>query len=167
MPATGRVPTVGAMQTLTASTATDLAAAVRAGLVAPREAVEASLARIAALDAGIGAFEVVDAAGARRAADALAARPDLAGLPLAGVPVAVKDNIDVAGLPTRHGSAATPAGPAHRDDPMVARLHAAGAVIVGKTRMPELAIWGFTESQAFGGTRNPRDRTRNAGGSSG
>src|SRR5437763_4570662 len=153
MPATGRVPTVGAMQTLTASTATDLAAAVRAGLVAPREAVEASLARIAALDAGIGAFEVVDAAGARRAADALADRADLAGLPLAGVPVAVKDNVDVAGLPTRHGSAATSEAPATRDDELVRRLREAGCVVIGKTQLPELAIWPFTEPHAFAATR--------------
>src|SRR2546423_15096417 len=137
MPGTGRVPTVGAMQTRTASTAVDLAAAVRAGLVTPRDAVDASLPRIAARDARIRAFEVVDAAGARRAADALATRPDLAELPLAGVPVAVKDNLDVARLPTRHGSAATSPGPARRDDPVVARLPAAGAVVVGKTPLPE------------------------------
>ena len=166
MPGPAGIPTVGRMQTLTYTTAIDIAAQVRAGRLTPREAVDASLARIAAEDPGIGAFQLVDAEGARRAADDLVGR-DLTGMALAGVPVAVKDNIDVAGLPTRHGSAATPAGPAHRDDPMVARLRAAGAVIVGKTRMPELAIWGFTESQAFGGTRNPRDRTRNAGGSSG
>src|SRR5690349_14452710 len=110
MPCSGAVSTVATMQTLTHVTAIELAAAVRAGRLPPRAAVDAALARIAALDGDIGAFQVVDAAGARRAADDLAARPDLAELPLAGVPVAVKDNLDVAGLPTRHGSAATPAG---------------------------------------------------------
>src|SRR5947209_9923227 len=167
MPGTRPDPTVGAMQTLTRHTATEIAAAVQAGRLSPREVVDACLARIAATDAGIGAFHLVDADGARRAAEALAARPDLSGLPLAGVPVAVKDNLDVAGLPTRYGSAATSPEPATADDPIVARLRAAGAVVVGKTRMPELAIWPFTESRAFGGTRNPRDPSRNAGGSTG
>ena len=126
--------------------------------------VEECLDRIAATDRRIGAFALVDADGARRAAEALAGRADL---PLAGVPVAIKDNLDVAGLPTRYGSASTVDTPAGADDPMVARLRAAGAVIIGKTRMPELAIWGFTESRASGGTRNPRDPSRNAGGSTG
>jgi amidase len=82
------------------------------------------------------------------------------------VPVAVKDNVDVAGYPTRHGSAATPDRPARRDDELVRRLRAAGAVVIGKTRMPELAIWGFTHS-ALGTTRNPHDPGRDPGGSSG
>jgi amidase len=73
----------------------------------------------------------------------------------------------VAGLPTRHGSAARSATPRPSDDLLVARLRRAGAVVVGKTRVPELAIWDFTESRAHGGTRNPRDLSRNAGGSTG
>ena len=103
MPGPAGIPTVGRMQTLTYTTAIDIAAQVRAGRLTPREAVDASLARIAAEDPGIGAFQLVDAEGARRAADDLVGR-DLTGMALAGVPVAVKDNIDVAGLPTRHGS---------------------------------------------------------------
>src|SRR5438445_9645403 len=87
--------------------------------------------------------------------------------PLAGVPVAVKDNVDVAGLPTRHGSAATPDRPAGADDELVRRLRTAGCVVLGKTRMPELAIWPFTESAAFGVTRNPWSPEHTAGGSSG
>jgi amidase len=71
-------------------------------------------------------------------------RPDRFALPLAGVPVAVKDTVDVAGYPTRHGSAASSTQPARRDDELVRRLRAAGATIGGKTRMPELASWGFT-----------------------
>jgi amidase len=140
---------------------------VRAGRRTPREVIDACLDRIDQLDPEIGAFQLVDPAGARRAADALAARPDLADLPLAGVPVAVKDSIDVAGLPSRHGSAATSTEPAAADDELVRRLREAGAVVVGKTRLPELGIWGFTESIAHGGTRNPRDPGRNAGGSTG
>jgi amidase len=129
--------------------------------------VEESLTSIAARDGDIGAFQLVDAEGARRAADELATHPDLANLPLAGVPVAIKDNVDVAGHPTRHGSGATSADPVAADDLLVRRLKEAGAIVVGKTRLPELAIWGFTESVALGGTRNPRHPARNAGGSTG
>jgi amidase len=142
-----------------------IAEAVRAGRRSAIDVVEQSLGRIASLDGGIGAFERVDTEGARRAALDLD-RADRSGLALAGVPVAVKDNIDVAGLPTRHGSAATPTQPATVDDELVRRLKAAGAIVVGKTRLPELAIWHFTEG-ALGGTRNPRDPSHNAGGSSG
>ena len=85
----------------------------------------------------------------------MANRDDRDDLPLAAVPVAVKDNIDVQGAPTRHGSAASFAGPAHADDELVARLRRAGCVVIGKTQMPELAIWPFTEPTAFAATRNP------------
>ncbi len=147
--------------------ATQIAADVRAGRRTSREIVDGCLARIAAKDAQINAFQTVLASSARAEADALALREDLASLPLAGVPVAVKDNIDVAGVATRHGSAATLAKPAATDDELVRRLRAAGAIIVGTTRMPELAIWGFTDSAAFGETLNPRDLSRNSGGSTG
>jgi amidase len=147
--------------------AIEIAADVRAGRRSPRDAVQDSLDRIAAVDAHIGAFQLVDVDGAHRAAAELVGRADLADLPLAGVPVAIKDNVDVAGLPTRHGSGASSTDPAPADDLLVRRLRDAGAIVVGKTRMPELAIWGFTESIALGGTRNPRNLTRNAGGSTG
>ena len=81
--------------------------------------------------------------------------------------MAVKDSFDVAGEPTRHGSNATPPGPVQADDPTVSRLREAGAVIIGKTTMPELAIFGFTESAASGVTRNPWNPQRSPGGSSG
>ncbi|OLT14619.1 hypothetical protein BJF78_18000 [Pseudonocardia sp. CNS-139] len=99
-------------------------------------------------------------------AGAVDSRPDRFALPLAGVPVAIKDNVDVGGYPTRHGSAATSTAPARRDDDLVRRLRTAGAVVVGKTRMPELAIWPFTHS-ALGTTRNPLDEALDPGGSSG
>jgi amidase len=97
---------------------------------------------------------------------AVDARPDRPGLALAGVPVAVKDNIAVTGEPMRVGSRASPAGPQACDHPVVARLRAAGAVVVGVTRMPELALWPFTDG-AFGMARNPWDVSRTCGGSSG
>ncbi|HKD98032.1 MAG TPA: amidase, partial [Micromonosporaceae bacterium] len=146
--------------------AAQIAESVRSGARSALSVVEESLTRIAETDPSIGAFQLVDADGARAAAAALDARPTRAGLPLAGVPVAVKDNVDVAGLPTRHGSPATSSAPASADDELVRRLRDAGAVVVGKTRLPELAIWHFTES-ALGGTRNPQLPSRNAGGSTG
>jgi amidase len=150
-----------------APTAAQISADVRAGRRTPQDVVEACLARIAAVDDRIGAFQFVDAARARRDAEQVARRRDLADLPLAGVPVAIKDNIDVAGMPARHGSGATSPLPRPSDDLLVTRLREAGAIIVGKTRLPELGIWDFTESKAHGGTRNPRNPRRNAGGSTG
>jgi amidase len=143
-----------------------IAAQVRAGTLSPVDVVRDHLARIAALDGRVGAFRVVRGAAALAEAAGVAVRADLADLPLAGVPVAIKDNVDVAGETTRRGSAATPDRPAHADDELVRRLRAAGCVVVGKTNLPELAIWGFTES-TFGVARNPHDTDRNAGGSTG
>ncbi len=144
-----------------------MAGLVRAGSVSPVGLVEAHLARIAARDPEIGAFQTVRGERALAEAAALAERADLADLPLAGVPIAVKDNVDVAGEPTRMGSAATPRAPAEADDELVARLRAAGCVVIGKTQLPELAIWPFTEPAAFAATRNPWDRSRTPGGSTG
>jgi amidase len=151
------------------ATARQIAAAVRTGTQPPRAAVTAALARIAERDPMLGAFQLVRGAAALTEADALDARierADRADLPLAGVPIAVKDVVDVAGEPTRHGSAATSEAPAVDDHELVRRLRAAGAVIVGKTRLPELSLYGVTDS-TFGVTRNPWDPARTAGGSSG
>lgn len=86
--------------------------------------------------------------------------------PLHGIPIAVKDEIDVAGAVTTFGTRANTI-PATADAEVVRRLRAAGAVIVGKTTMPEFGQWPFTESSTYGLTRNPWDRTRSTGGSSG
>jgi amidase len=152
---------------LTALPALEIASAVRNGRVSPVEVIQAHLAQIDRLESAIRAFQVVLAEQALAEARALAARPGLAGLPLAGVPVAIKDNVEVAGVPTRHGSAATSAEPAKADDELVRRLRAAGCVVIGKTQMPELAIWPFTEPQAYPATRNPWDTARTPGGSTG
>lgn len=147
-------------------TATEIADAVRRKEVTPREVVAAHLARIAAQNARVGAFRVVRAAAALAEADAVGARADLAELPLAGVPVAVKDNLPVRGESTRNGSAATPTAPAADDHETVARLRAAGAVVVGLTHVPELCVFGTTDG-VHGIARNPWDPSRTAGGSSG
>jgi amidase len=151
---------------LTALTAAEIAARVRDGRSCAVEVARAHLARIAERDRVIGAFQAHDAPRVLAEAGGVDARADRFALPLAGVPVAIKDCIDVAGYPTRRGSAATSGDPARRDDELVKRLRAAGAVIIGKTRMPELGIWGFTHS-ALGTTRNPLDETLDPGGSSG
>jgi len=85
---------------------------------------------------------------------------------LLGVPVAIKDNVDYAGEVTTDGTAAY-GEPATEDGHVVRRLREAGATILGKTNLPELAIYGFTESPTWGDTRNPWDTSRTFGGSSG
>ncbi|MGW3138680.1 amidase [Streptomyces sp. NPDC001139] len=147
-------------------TAAEIAAAVREKRATPREVVAEHLARIKRLDGRVGAFRVVRAEAALAEADEVASRPDLAELPLAGVPVAVKDNLAVRGEANRVGSAATPEAPAAEDHVTVARLRAAGAVVVGLTNVPELCVFGTTEG-VHGTARNPWDLTRTAGGSSG
>jgi amidase len=139
---------------------------VREGTVSARELTELYLERITRLDPAIRAYRVVLAEQALDAADAADRRRGPGAPPLNGVPIAIKDDTDVAGEVTTHGSLGH-GGPAERDAEVVARLRAAGAVILGKTNVPELEALGTTESLAFGATRNPWDLARIAGGSSG
>ena len=150
---------------LAGRSATELADLVRRKQASPTEIVAAHLARIEALDGRVHAFQVVRAERALAEARALEDRRDLASLPFAGVPVAIKDSVDVAGEPTRHGSAATSNAPAERDDELVRRLRAAGCIIIGKTTLPELSIWAFGSS-ALAEPRNPWNVSRTTGGSS-
>lgn len=152
---------------ITSASAMEMAELVRGGQISPVEVLRAHLDRIEMLDGDLHAFQVVLADQAQAEAEAMARRADLAELPLAGVPVAVKDNVDVRGVATRCGSAATPPEPAGADDELVNRLRRAGCVVIGKTQMPELAVWPFTEPAAFPATRNPWDKTRTPGGSTG
>ena len=140
---------------------------MRRGDVSARDLAGLALARIAALDPQLNAFGVVLADRALTAADE-ADRRRAAGEdgPLLGVPIAVKDEIDIAGHLTSRGTDAFTV-PAASDAEVVRRLRAAGAVIVGKTTMPELGLWPFTESVTWGVTRNPWDTGRTPGGSSG
>ena len=148
-------------------TAVGIAAAVRSGQASPSEVLEEHLERIAAVDGRLGAFRLLRTEQVRAEARALEERGDLAGLPLAGVPVAIKDNVDLAGVPTRNGSAATSDEPAAADAELVRRLREAGALLVGKTNVPELCLWPFNESEAFGDSRNPWSLDHTPGGSSG
>jgi amidase len=149
-----------------AQTAVEIAAAVRSGSLTARAATERALERIDQLDGKLGAFQEVRAFQALREADAVDARADRATLPLAGVPLPIKDNIPVTGEPMRDGSRGSDPAPQQHDHEIVRRLRAAGAVVVGLTRVPELSVWGATDS-AFGITRNPWDLDRTPGGSSG
>ncbi len=144
-----------------------LAELLRAGDVSSRELTELFLERIGRLDPELNAFRVVLAERALAEADqADGRRSSGAERPLLGVPVAVKDNTDVAGELTTHGTGCF-SEPASADSEVTRRLREAGAVIVGKTNLPELAIIGATESPTWGITRNPWDPERSTGGSSG
>ncbi|BBY33876.1 hypothetical protein BST33_12260 [Mycolicibacter minnesotensis] len=147
-------------------TATEIAAAVQRGTLTARTATEQALHRIEQTQPAFNAWQVIRHDAALAEADDVDARADRGSLPLAGVPIAIKDNIAVAGEPMRDGSLATIATPQSSDHEIVRRLRAAGAVIVGLTRVPELCVWGATDS-AFGVTRNPWNPERTPGGSSG
>jgi amidase len=140
---------------------------VRDGEVSSADLVELYLDRIARLDPELNAFRVVFAERARVEAKQADARRGAGGeRPLQGVPVAVKDNVHMAGEVSAFGSNAY-GEPQREDSEVVRRLRAAGAIVLGKTHMSELAIFPFTETAAWGMTRNPWDRSRSAGGSSG
>ena len=147
--------------------ASTLADAVHTGRRSAADIAREHLARVDRLDPTLNAFQEVRPAGALAEASLVDVDPQRSRLPLAGVPVVVKDNTAVAGLAVRHGSAATSHAPATEDDLLVRRLRTAGCVVLGSTRMPELAAWAFTSSAAFGVTRNPADPDRDPGGSSG
>ncbi|HYI81372.1 MAG TPA: amidase [Thermoleophilaceae bacterium] len=143
------------------------AALVRAGEVSSRELVENYLERIGRLDPELNAYSVVlDERALIEADQADSRRAGGDERPLLGVPIAIKDCVDVAGTVTTAGTAAH-GPPAAEDAELVRRLRAAGCVILGKTTLPELAITGTTEGPAFGVTRNPWDVERTPGGSSG
>jgi amidase len=148
------------------ATAKEIARAVRRGDTAAGQAVSEHLELIKARGDVVNAFRMVRTTDALAEAEAVDAQEDLANLPLAGVPIAVKENTPIAGLPTWNGSDAAKSPVAEADHEVVRRLRGAGAVVVGATRMPELGIWAFTDD-ASAVTRNPWRTDRTAGGSSG
>jgi amidase len=143
-----------------------MARAVRRGDASATEVVADHLDYIASFDHEVNAFRLTRPGEAVAEAEKVDEEQDLADLPLAGVPVAVKENTAVAGVPTWHGSAAARQPVAEEDHEVVRRLRGAGAVVVGVTRMPELGVWGSTDDESAV-TRNPWRPDRSPGGSSG
>ena len=131
--------------------------------------LEQSLAAIAEHGARTNAFILVDEAGARASAKAVddERRRGVDRGPLHGVPISIKDLIDIAGQPTTAASKVRAGMVAERDATVIKRLREAGVVIIGKTNLHEFALGTTSEESAFGPVRNPRDLTRSAGGSSG
>src|SRR3954447_5349041 len=152
--------------TLAYAGAAEQARLIRAGEVSSREVVEATLARIDRINPSLNAYRVVLAERALAEADQADARrkggDDRA---LLGVPVAIKDDVDVAGEATAWGTAAH-AGPVARDAEVIRRLRAAGAVVVGKTLVPEMTMLPATDTTTYGSARNPWNTARTPGGSS-
>jgi amidase len=138
-----------------------LAALIRSGDVSRREVLEAALARAAKVDSALRAVQVLDAQ--RALAAASQPRPG----PFSGVPTFVKDNTDVAGLPTGHGSEAFTAVPAKGDAPFCRTLVGLGLVPLGKSRLPEFGFNATTEFMTQEPVRNPWDTDVSAGASSG
>ena len=150
--------------------ATRAAALIRTRRLSPVEYVDAVLAAVGRAQPRLNCFVAVAQEQARQDA-AQAERAVMAGVPLGplhGVPIHIKDLLDVAGMRTTHGSAIhAQAKPATKDDVLVARLRAAGAIIIGKTTTPEFGVKGLTDGPSFGVTRNPWNLDRTSGGSSG
>jgi amidase/aspartyl-tRNA(Asn)/glutamyl-tRNA(Gln) amidotransferase subunit A len=146
-----------------------MAEGFRTGAFSPVEVAGAALERCVTVGARLGAFALIDDAGARAAAEASAARWR-AGAPLSpldGVPATVKDIVWVRGLPVTYGSATVEPVTAGEDAPAVARLRAAGCVILGLTTTPEFGWKAVTDSPRWGVTRNPWNPALTPGGSSG
>ena len=147
-------------------TATAVSEAVREGSITAREATADSLSRIMSRNADIEAFQTIRERKALAEADAIDARSDRASLPLAGVPVAIKDNVPVEGESMTSGTQAGDLAQKTTDHEVVRRLRAAGAIVVGLTRTPELCVFGATDS-VLGISHNPWNRALTPGGSSG
>lgn len=151
-------------------TATGLARAIRNGRIASHDVVAAHLERIARLNGPLNALVVVDrqaALKAARAADRALSKKGFEPGPLHGVPITIKEAFDVAGLGTTSSYPPLKDNVAEADASVVARLRAAGAIILGKTNVPELCMDFQTDSPLFGTTKNAWDTRRTAGGSTG
>jgi aspartyl-tRNA(Asn)/glutamyl-tRNA(Gln) amidotransferase subunit A len=149
--------------------ASELAAAYGRSTMTPREVVAATLERVEAVNPRLNALITLDEYGARAAADASAERwrAGQARGPLDGVPITIKDSLFVAGLCATWGSRLYADHVPHTDEMPVARLREAGAVILGKTNVPEFTVQGYTDNPLFGPTRNPWNTDLTPGGSSG
>jgi amidase len=153
-------------ETWVGATAKEISRGVRRGDTSATQVVADHLEYLNDVDTRLGAFRIVRSAEAAAEAEKVDDQEDLGSLPLAGVPIAVKENTPVAGLPTWNGSAAACGPVSEKDHELVTRLRGAGAIVLGTTRMPELGIWGTTDDEDVV-TRNPWDLNLSPGGSSG
>jgi len=149
--------------------ATELAARIAQGMMTARDAVEAHIARIEQVNATLNAVVVKRYDEARAEADAIDARRARGETlpPLAGVPITVKECLDLAGTASTFGVPARRAMRATHDDPYVSRLRAAGAIVIAKTNVAQLLIFTETDNPVYGRTNNPWNPERSSGGSSG
>jgi len=158
--------TLGQISDLSAA---ELARQIAAGAISAREAVEAHIGRIEAVNPGLNALVVRlfdDARAQAAAADAARARGERLG-PLHGVPVTIKESFDVAGTPTTAGLTHRASHRAEADAPTVARLREAGAILLGKTNVPQLLLMNESDNPLYGRASNPWNLARTPGGSSG
>jgi amidase len=159
----------GALEDIWRLSATELAQNVRDRKISAREAAQAALERLEAVNPAINAvidYRAEDVLAQADAVDASAARGEEAGV-LAGVPVTVKVNLDQENFATTNGTRLQARSIAGTDSPVVANLRRAGAVILGRTNTPAFSLRWFTDNLLHGATKNPRDPSRTAGGSSG
>ncbi|GII23516.1 amidase [Planosporangium mesophilum] len=157
---------LGQSGTWVGASARQIARAVRRGDTSATAVIADHLEHIHSYDRIVHAFRQVRTEEAMLEAEAVDEQPDLGNLPLAGVPVAVKENTSVVGVRTWNGSEAAASPVAEHDHEVVRRLRGAGAVVVGTTRMPELGLFASTDDSSAT-TRNPWRTDRTAGGSSG
>lgn len=141
--------------------ATGIAQKIRSKEISPTEVIEAAISRAEKVNPSINAIATTMFDQAR----SMANKPYKGEF--SGVPTFVKDNDDVEGVPTSHGSQALTPSPAKRSSKFVSQLHSLGLICLGKTTMPEFGLTGTTESNAFGATRNPWNLSHSTGGSSG
>jgi amidase len=153
-------------ETWVGATAKQIARGVRRGDASATQVIADHLDYLREADPALLAFRVVRDTEAVAEAEKVDDQEDLGNLPLAGVPIAIKENTPIAGLPTWNGSAGARTEVSEQDHELVRRLRGAGAVVIGTTRMPELGVWGSTDD-ATGITRNPWNLSRSPGGSSG
>ncbi|HEX3550091.1 MAG TPA: amidase family protein [Candidatus Elarobacter sp.] len=151
----------------TALSASELARAIAAGTITARAGVEAHIARIEAVNPALNAVVQTRYDAARAEADEAdrSLRHDRLRGPLHGVPITIKEQFEVAGMSSTLGVA--PAARDEHDGPLVARLRAAGAIVLGKTNVPQLLIYNEADNPVYGRTNNPADPERSSGGSSG
>jgi len=158
------------MNSLIRMTALQIVDLLRRGEISPLELVELSADRIAQTDDAINALPVLCIERARAHAKQLQRRSakEISPCDLLGLPIAVKDNVNVEGVPTTHGSKVyAQASPAKTSDPVIERLERHGAIVMGKSNLPEFACGANTFNDVFGITRNPWNTSFCAGGSSG